>query len=60
MIEIGQRLLTQYTNAKEVSRNYVEGNLGQKRASDELLFLSKSPDYCTKDVKLGSAGTVGR
>ncbi|RZC41025.1 Wnt-11b-1-like, partial [Asbolus verrucosus] len=60
MIEIGQRLLRQYTNAMEVSRSYVEGGLGSKRTANQLVFLSKSPDYCTKDEKLGSFGTVGR
>ncbi|KAJ3654930.1 hypothetical protein Zmor_014081 [Zophobas morio] len=60
LIDIGQRLLRQYTNAKEVSRSYIEGNFGKKTGGEQLLFLSKSPDYCTKDMKLGSFGTAGR
>lgn len=28
--------------------------------ADQLIYITKSPDYCTKDVRLGSFGTTGR
>ncbi|XP_060516540.1 protein Wnt-11b-1-like isoform X2 [Cylas formicarius] len=63
MAEIGQKLLQKFTVAKELARAYLE-NRGKKLrkyvASDQLVYISKSPDYCTRDEKLGSLGTVGR
>ncbi|KAL1514205.1 hypothetical protein ABEB36_003498 [Hypothenemus hampei] len=64
IVEIGEQLLQKYTTAKEVSKTMVdrfEVTAGKKLAtSDQLVYMSKSPDYCTKDEKLGSFGTVGR
>ncbi|XP_072387263.1 protein Wnt-11b-1-like [Diabrotica undecimpunctata] len=67
MSEVGGKLLEKYTNALEVhiiGDAEIEDNISKKlkkAASAQLLFyISKSPDYCTKDEKLGSFGTVGR
>lgn len=66
LIEIGQKLLLRYTNAKEINRSLIDIdrnalNLPEKRQiRDQLYYMAKSPDYCTKDEKLGSFGTVGR
>lgn len=66
MPKIGEKLLRRFTNAKEVQKNVVneitklpEAVKGSS-ASDQLLYLVKSPDYCTKDVRLGSVGTSER
>lgn len=64
MQEIGQKLLHKYTTAKEVPKSILE-RLEVKTekkvgTSDQLVYMSKSPDYCTKDEKLGSFGTAGR
>ncbi|XP_050308477.1 protein Wnt-11b-1-like isoform X2 [Anthonomus grandis grandis] len=63
--EIGKQLLQKYTNAREVSRgivNKLDSKVNSKKvlSADQLIYLTKSPDYCTKDEKLGSFGTVGR
>jgi len=31
-----------------------------KITEEDLIYMNKSPDYCTEDVKQGSMGTVGR
>ncbi|KAJ8942866.1 hypothetical protein NQ314_009930, partial [Rhamnusium bicolor] len=69
MTEIGHRLLQQYTNAIEIPKYALEKTIAEitpkkmkKKSlnSQQLIYISKSPDYCTKDEKLGSLGTVGR
>ncbi|XP_022912686.2 protein Wnt-11b-1-like [Onthophagus taurus] len=61
--DIGEQLLRKFTTAKEIQKRHVliEGKDGERNLpKNELIYLMKSPDYCTKDEKLGSVGTVGR
>lgn len=68
--DIGHKLLRKFTNAKEVSKNQLILNeelydtydlFDRTRTNkEELIYLTKSPDYCTKDIRLGSFGTTGR
>ncbi|XP_056646842.1 protein Wnt-11b-1-like isoform X1 [Diorhabda sublineata] len=68
MSEIGVRLLEQYTNALMVIGNVIDSTGSveilpksrKKFSSTQLVYISKSPDYCTRDERLGSFGTVGR
>ncbi|XP_044750174.1 protein Wnt-11b-1-like [Coccinella septempunctata] len=63
MVEIGRKLLQRYSNAKEVVKDVLPDDVeeGYKHpGTNQLIYLSKSPDYCTRDDKLGSLGTVGR
>ncbi|CAH1979807.1 unnamed protein product [Acanthoscelides obtectus] len=65
MTEIGMKMLQKYTNAIEVKRGFLEKISSEEKkkkrnSSAQLVYISKSPDYCTKDEKLGSFGTVGR
>ncbi|KAJ8920937.1 hypothetical protein NQ315_015730 [Exocentrus adspersus] len=68
MTVIGQKILQKYTNAMEISKYFLDKNLLESTPkkvkskplnSQHLMYISKSPDYCTKDEKLGSLGTVG-
>ncbi|KAI4464402.1 wnt related [Holotrichia oblita] len=68
IVDIGHKLLEKFTVAKEVTKNYLNsdskelGTASKRRnlKSDDLIFLTKSPDYCTKDERMGSLGTAGR
>lgn len=68
IVDIGHKLLEKFTIAKEVTKNYLNSDnkeigTAMKRhtlKSDDLIFLTKSPDYCTKDDRMGSLGTAGR
>ncbi|KOC62041.1 Protein Wnt-11b [Habropoda laboriosa] len=55
----GSRLLRRYTSAAEV-RPRSGGRLPPLYHHDNLLYTTKSPDYCLADKKRGSLGTVGR
>ncbi|GJQ86416.1 hypothetical protein Trydic_g4965, partial [Trypoxylus dichotomus] len=68
IVDIGHKLLKKFTVAREVTKGYLNneyrevGVTTKRRApkDDDLIFLSKSPDYCTKDARMGSMGTTGR
>lgn len=71
MDDIGQKLLRKFTTAKELPKNnfIVDASDTDLKLVDEktstvdneqLIYLNKSPDYCTKDARLGSFGTTGR
>lgn len=53
-------LLLRYTNAKDISKKSKTKNVKSLPDNENLIYLAKSPDYCTKDDSLGSFGTVGR
>lgn len=69
MQKVGERLLRRFTIAKEVGKSQFSPEIsdipdvpGKRKpsTSDELIYLTKSPDYCTRDERLGSMGTIGR
>ncbi|XP_012262223.2 protein Wnt-11-like [Athalia rosae] len=55
----GKRLLQRYSTAAEVKAR-PGGRLPPLYHHDNLLYTTKSPDYCLPDTKRGSLGTVGR
>ncbi|XP_046733771.1 protein Wnt-11-like [Diprion similis] len=55
----GKRLLQRYATAAEV-RARPGGRLPPLYHHDNLLYTTKSPDYCLPDKKRGSLGTAGR
>ncbi|KYN37112.1 Protein Wnt-11b-2, partial [Trachymyrmex septentrionalis] len=55
----GSRLLRRYATAAEV-RLRSGGRLPPLYHHDNLLYTTKSPDYCLPDKKRGSLGTIGR
>lgn len=55
----GSRLLRRYATAAEV-RPRSGGRLPPLYHHDNLLYTTKSPDYCLPDKKRGSLGTIGR
>ncbi|XP_018331310.1 protein Wnt-11b-1-like [Agrilus planipennis] len=64
LAEIGNKLLTYYDNAKEVPYDKETNNVQVSKITfakgNQLIYLSKSPNYCTRNESLGSLGTVGR
>lgn len=67
--EVGKLLLESYTKANELA--LLHSSVNDKAIISEtqrilrgrdnrLAFLTRSPDYCTRDDRLGSFGTVGR
>ncbi|XP_067127799.1 protein Wnt-11b-1-like [Centruroides vittatus] len=67
-IDVAERLKRKYHVAYEVTSSLVgtrrklvptNKQLGMFRA-DDLIYITKSPDYCLPDHKLGSYGTRGR
>ncbi|XP_015608170.1 protein Wnt-11b-1-like [Cephus cinctus] len=55
----GARLLRRYATAAEV-RPRSGGRLPPLYHHDNLLYTTKSPDYCSPDKNRGSLGTIGR
>lgn len=55
----GSRLLRRYATAAEV-RPRSGGRLPPLYHHDNLLYTTKSPDYCLPDKRRGSLGTIGR
>ncbi|XP_058803405.1 protein Wnt-11b-1-like [Phymastichus coffea] len=55
----GARLLRRYASAAEV-RPTSSGRLPPLYHHNNLLYTTKSPDYCTEDKRRGSLGTYGR
>lgn len=65
--EIGEQLLKVFLTAVEVNKRIGNGKKllpavpGRFPPTiDQLIYVTKSPDYCTKDHRLGSLGTSGR
>lgn len=52
------KLFHKYSTAGEVRAK--SGRLLSHYHHDNLLFTTKSPDYCLPDKKRGSLGTIGR
>nr|CDI40106.1 WNT11 protein [Euperipatoides kanangrensis] len=66
--EIGIRLKRKYTMATEVINRRIgtrkklmpiHSQMGMYH-EDDLIYITKSPDYCSKDERVGSLGTQGR
>ncbi|XP_054718174.1 protein Wnt-11b-2-like [Uloborus diversus] len=66
--DIGERLKRKYSIATEVVQTHIgsrkklmpaNGKLSMYQKND-LIFVAKSPDYCLRDDRVGSAGTHGR
>lgn len=49
--------MTQYRNAIEMSTIPFRK---EQKMEDNIIFYTKSPDYCNKDKRTGSQGTKGR
>jgi hypothetical protein len=68
LAEIGERLKRKFAVATEVvSRRVVAGRKLLPASSamglyneDDLIYVTKSPDYCLRDARVGSVGTRGR
>ncbi|XP_023711811.1 protein Wnt-11b-2 [Cryptotermes secundus] len=66
--EIGERLKRKFTVATEVISRRVGAGRKLLPASsamglyneDDLIYVTKSPDYCLRDARVGSLGTRGR
>ena len=66
--KIGAKLKERYGMAIEVKRKrrknvYMFKPINKKLdiiPADELVYIQKSPDYCSPDKKMGSIGTKGR
>lgn len=58
-IEVGKKLVNEYSRAIEIKAGVRTGSLRYSSTND-LVYVTKSPDYCNADPKLGSYGTSGR
>lgn len=64
---VGSHLREKYLNSVLVTVNQssielvvAKGKSSIKPPLDDLVFLEESPDYCVRNSKTGSLGTVGR
>lgn len=68
LAEIGERLKRKFAVATEVISRRVGAGRKLLPASsamglyneDDLIYVTKSPDYCLRDARVGSLGTTGR
>lgn len=68
LAEIGDRLKRKFAVATEVISRRVGAGRKLLPASsamglyneDDLIYVTKSPDYCLRDARVGSLGTTGR
>lgn len=68
LAEIGERLKRKFAVATEVISRRVGAGRKLLPASsamglyneDDLIYMTKSPDYCIRDARIGSLGTTGR
>jgi hypothetical protein len=68
LAEIGERLKRKFAVATEVISRRVGAGRKLLPASsamglyneDDLIYMTKSPDYCIRDARIGSLGTGGR
>ncbi|KDR22144.1 Protein Wnt-11 [Zootermopsis nevadensis] len=68
LAEIGERLKRKFAVATEVISRRVGAGRKLLPASsamglyneDDLIYMTKSPDYCIRDARIGSLGTRGR
>ena len=68
LAEIGERLKRKFAVATEVISRREGAGRKLRPASpimgpyneDDLIYVTKSPDYCLSDARVGSLGTTGR
>ncbi|XP_067014564.1 protein Wnt-11b-2 [Anabrus simplex] len=68
LVDVGERLKRRFSEATEVVSRRVGTGRKLLPASaamglyneDDLIYVTKSPDYCLRDPRLGSLGTHGR
>ncbi|XP_075236473.1 protein Wnt-11b-2-like [Lycorma delicatula] len=54
-------LTLKYRNAVEMFQSHQHNQINNKtNVRNNIIYFTKSPDYCTKDLRTGSQGTIGR